>query len=194
MRTNQIKIHHNLDAAECEGSVEDQCKDQSDLVSDLVMKTISAPTFFQSHNGFVDGGLFAQDPASLCLILALKKGIPLHKIRLISIGTGEVPRKYESEHFDWGYKQWLPKLANVLWDSMVQKSEWMCRSMLGENYIRINPKLEKDYSLDDPTLIPEFTMLAEEHDLEPAFKFVKERIYNQSITSKFVNNIKSLFK
>lgn len=76
-------------------------------------------------------GMFAQDPSSSALMLAMspKRGLCKRpeEITLVSIGTGKVQRYIEDSSHDWGYVQWLPKLVNVFWDGMMLKSEHECR-------------------------------------------------------------------
>jgi hypothetical protein len=45
----------------------------------------------------------------------------------------------------------LPHITNVLWDGIFQKSDMMCREMLGEQYCRVNPVFEKEFALDSPS-------------------------------------------
>jgi patatin-like phospholipase/acyl hydrolase len=53
-----------------------------------------------SFQQYVDGGMFAHDPASCALTYALSKrrlGIPLEDIVLLSLGTGHVNHYYADE-------------------------------------------------------------------------------------------------
>lgn len=182
-----IKIHQNLT---------DRPGDCDKMMTDVVMQTIAAPTYFPAWQKHIDGGMYAQDPSSIALTLALDSGFRLDQIVMLSFGTGTVLRKYDSEHFDWGYKQWLPKLLNVVWDSMVDKSQWMCKTLLGESFIRVDPILDGDVPLDDPLQIPKLTEIADEFDLTGTFEFIDKKVYGNtgpSAIESFTNKLKSFF-
>jgi hypothetical protein len=69
----------------------------------------------------VDGGLFAHDPASCALTLAMSRlRRSCDSILLMSMGTGHVPKHISNEHCDWGVVQWFPHLTSLLWDGMVR--------------------------------------------------------------------------
>ncbi|PRP74836.1 hypothetical protein PROFUN_09536 [Planoprotostelium fungivorum] len=110
LRRCEPKVFHNFDS-----------EHEEELASDVVMRTISAPTFFPSYQGFVDGGIFAHDPSSqvLSFILSPKRmSRSPRDIFMLSLGTGKVFNYYESNGdppHDWGYVQWLPKLPACIW-------------------------------------------------------------------------------
>eukprot|EP00727_Mastigamoeba_balamuthi_P005590 m51a1_g1650 putative patatin family protein (738) ;mRNA; f:343511-346434 len=138
LRSCEVRYMHNLDAA----PGEEDCANV--LAADVVMRTTAAPTFFPSFQGFVDGGMFAQDPSNVALEFALSphRGIEacLEDVCLLSIGTGKVMRYYEDatdNGHDWGYMQWVPKLLTIFWDAMVLKSEASCRELLGSRYFKV---------------------------------------------------------
>jgi len=151
-------------------------------VVDVVLRSTAAPTFFPSHDNYVDGGMFAQDPASLALSLVMSPTRGLAKapeeIVLLSIGTGIVKRYYEDAHnHDWGYVQWVPKMLNLFWDAMVLKSAAMCRELLGPRYHRCNPDLETDIPLDDPLQLPTLVACAQDMDLAPTLEWIRVHVY-----------------
>lgn len=127
----------------------------------------------------IDGGLFAHDPASFALTLAMSrlKKSPAD-ISIFSIGTGYVPKTVEGDSHDWGMMQWLPYLANILWDGMVQKSEAICSELLGERYHRLNTLLEKELPMDEPGAIPVLTRAAYSSDISQAVTWIKKTYYS----------------
>jgi len=56
---------------------------------DVCMATAAAPTYFEAYGRFVDGGLFANNPALCAVIEAVKLGVRLENIEVISLGTGK---------------------------------------------------------------------------------------------------------
>jgi hypothetical protein len=98
---------------------------------------------------------------------------------LLSFGTGHVRHFYEdqSDAYDWGYMQWLPKISNILWDGMVKKSESLCESLLEERYFRLNPTLTEDIPMDQLMVLPELVRVASEVDLEPTKQWIRKHLY-----------------
>ena len=99
------------------------------------MATSAAPTYFEPYQvptahrtdrGFyslVDGGVFANNPASLALMEAIidskKAGNPLHldEILVVSLGTGSLTRRYPYEQAkNWGLIGWVQPLLNITLD------------------------------------------------------------------------------
>jgi patatin-like phospholipase/acyl hydrolase len=54
-RSWEPRLFTNLSASE---------EENEELASDIVMRTTAAPTYFPSYQSYVDGGMFAHDPAS----------------------------------------------------------------------------------------------------------------------------------
>eukprot|EP01105_Mastigella_eilhardi_P025446 TRINITY_DN691_c0_g1_i7.p1 TRINITY_DN691_c0_g1~~TRINITY_DN691_c0_g1_i7.p1 ORF type:complete len:584 (+),score=141.72 TRINITY_DN691_c0_g1_i7:228-1979(+) len=175
-RSCEIHYFHNLGGNR---SAEDSGEDE--LVRDIVMRTTAAPTFFPSYQQYVDGGMFAQDPSSAAVTFALspRLGYQVEEIYVFSVGTGKVPKFYEDPNHDhdWGYVQWLPKLLDILWDGMVQKSEYACRELLGDRYWRVNPQLQYDVPLDNPLELPTLVAAAEQFDLAPSVEWLRRTLY-----------------
>jgi len=170
-REMEICMFHNF--------TEDE-KTKDELVTDVIMRTAAAPTFFKSHQGYIDGGMFAHDPSSMCLIYVQNKlNIPREDIVLLGIGTGWVPHFFESnsEH-DWGYYQWIPKVNTVLWDCMVRKSELICAQILEDRFHKLNPFLDKEVPFDDPTLSDVFATIGKNFDLTETIAWIKKNVYN----------------
>ena len=99
------------------------------------MATSAAPAYFEPYQvpsahrterGFyslVDGGVFANNPASLALMEAIidskKAGTPLRleDILVVSLGTGSLTRRYPyDEAKNWGLLGWVQPLLNITLD------------------------------------------------------------------------------
>ena len=78
-------------------------RDQNVRVSDAVLASCSAPTYFDPHvvndtYQLVDGGLWANNPSLVAAIDAhYRLGVPLEDIRVLSIGTGKSTTFYPSQ-------------------------------------------------------------------------------------------------
>lgn len=115
----------------------------------------AAPTYFppvkSSANPprwLVDGGLIANDPA-LCIITeALRSGIALEDIKVLSLGSGIAdkfsgdPEKYGEASQSWGQVAWLHHgIINDLFSGNTTVTKYQATQLLKENYFRINDVL-----------------------------------------------------
>lgn len=157
------KIFHNYDT---EGN------DGQELALDVALRTSAAPTYFPSHQGYIDGGIVANNPATCAIGRAVKSGIPLERIVMISIGTGTAPTYVEGDRLDWGYKQWVPKLLPLIMDGMVGIPDYICEQLLPNRYVRIHPFLPEEVELDDVDRIDDLIEWADDVDLRRAVELL----------------------
>ncbi|GAM24450.1 hypothetical protein SAMD00019534_076250 [Acytostelium subglobosum LB1] len=149
-----------------------------EVVSDALLRSGAAPTFFPSYQGFIDGGVFCNNPGMAAMSLAMSPkndNIPANKIICLSLGTGLSPHYMEGgPDYDYGLLNWAPKLGNLFMGSQVDFLAQLCDNILGERYHRINPLLGVHTSMDDPKLVSELATLANEVDLQPTFNWIEE--------------------
>ncbi len=142
---------------------------------DVALRTSAGPIFFPIYQGFVDGGLYANNPSMCALAQALStplggKGEPMRptEIRLLSVGTGLTGSGLNVENAPWGWKQWLLDLrrpfalVEAFFESGMMAVDFQCKSILGENFMRLNPPMKLggellDFDLEDSTMPPEGT-------------------------------------
>ena len=120
--------------------------------------TSAAPTFFPSYafeNGIelVDGGLYANNPTSLLMRSmydsALKKDeylLPLEVI-MVSLGTGEAPVNVIPSNAGWANAA-QPVIDTLMNTSSRAVHQSMSTFFPEKQYLRINPELGRDMSLD----------------------------------------------
>ncbi len=126
-------------------------------VIDVAMASSAAPVYFPSYNRYIDGGVVATDPSLASVIYAMtEENIQgINKIRLLSIGTGYVYNSIKEDTTKWGALNWIdgknPSLPiiTVNFEANLKLSQLFCDQLLGENYLKVNPKLGKDVGLDD---------------------------------------------
>lgn len=141
---------------------------------DAALATSAAPTYFPPHEiseylgYFVDGGLFANNPALTAVIEALRGGLvdDLSDVRVLSLGTGHdlqgippsVFKKYKP--LDWGSSKWLwpsawgthvPSMAliSLMFDATAAGATAAADQLLGAAFCRADVPLDKPYALDD---------------------------------------------
>lgn len=73
---------------------------------EIARMSSAAPTYFAPWKGHVDGGIITNNPSMIALTAAIHKaGVPLDRIRILSIGTGTpAPTVYDPE----AMKSWRP--------------------------------------------------------------------------------------
>ncbi len=196
-------VFHNLDVlgATENTAVQDGPTPDTSIV-DAIMCSSAAPLYFPPHRhpdfGYcVDGGLFANCPASIALALAdrankikadrANKRIKVD-VRVLSIGTGaqlnriEIPSSPFEKAEEFGALAWLSPLArardpqgedrtpafpllSALFDASSAAHNYICKQLLGEDYLRVQVYLEKPISLDaaDPDSLNRIEKAASVH-------------------------------
>ena len=166
----EVKVFHNIQSG----------GNEEDLVSDVVLRSSAAPTYFPAHQNYVDGGMFAHSPAPLAICELINSGVKNSEIYCLSFSTGRAKHNesLHSEHnYNWGVSQWIPRLPTVLWDGMIQHANILSRSLLGERFYRIDPMLEKELPMDDPELLPVLSKVGKDHNLEECFEWIQKNFY-----------------
>jgi patatin-like phospholipase/acyl hydrolase len=153
-------------------------------VVDVALRSAAAPTYFPSHQGFIDGGVMANNPSTAAIAMALGHSQPapqLSDIRLLSIGTGLTPSIIKTNTTGWGAIQWLlnpfgtpsEPILNILFDGVVEADSTMSHDLLGKRYWRLNPLLPRPTTLDDWRAFPELIKTANDYDLGPALDWIE---------------------
>jgi len=112
---------------------------------DAAQATAAAPTYFQpatvAGRRFVDGGLFANNPAPFGLVEAFKAGRSTREIKLVDIACPAAPPAARSTC--GGLVGVLPTIVDACIDSGVDAAAHCCETILGANYLQIMPELHK---------------------------------------------------
>jgi uncharacterized protein len=159
LRTWKPKFFHNTDS---EGA------DCRELLVDVLMRSCAAPTMLPSYQGFIDGGVTANNPAMTAVAQALATGgAELGSIRLLSFGTGTNLEYIGGKRHDWGLAQWSPFLLRLLGAGSMGVVEFECSRILGECFHRLATILPERIGMDDVKRIDELIALADAIDLAP---------------------------
>jgi uncharacterized protein len=150
--------------------------DADEFIVDVALRTSAAPTYFPSYQGYIDGGVIANNPSVSAMAQALDAdtgGQTLSDLRLLSIGTGENPTYLAGQSLDWGYAQWAKPLINLMIDGVMGVSDYECRRILRGNYHRVSSLLPRPMKLDDVKSIPDLLKAADAVDLSAAVAWLK---------------------
>jgi len=129
------KFFHNFPGTDTDGARR---------LVDIALYTSAAPTYFPSVDGFIDGGVVANNPsmAALAQTQDSRAEIPnrpsLSEIRLLSIGTGKVLSRIEGKRRNWGFTQWAKPLVKLMLQGTEGVPGYQCHQMLGERYHRLD--------------------------------------------------------
>ncbi|MEG3834652.1 patatin-like phospholipase family protein [Microcoleus sp. MON2_D6] len=165
----------NPDAEECD-SIHSRKLCSGFKMWEAAMATSAAPTFFppyeletahttdEGHYALVDGGVFANNPASIAMMEAMisykkKTDEELHRkdTLVVSLGTGSVTRRYKyRDAKNWGQIKWALPLLNVVLDGQSESVAFQLQQLMvskgdkdnNRNYYRFQLQLSSDNGQD----------------------------------------------
>lgn len=169
------KFFHNF-------PVEDKSDDdRPQLVVDVLCRTSAAPTFFPIYQGYIDGGVVANNPSMCAVAEALNpktgKQSP-QDIRLLSMGTGNQFRAVDSQDGNYGLIAWAQHgLIDIILGGMEGLADYQCSQLLGDCYQRLNPVLDPPLGLDaaKPEDIRKLLDAADQADLSRAIAWIERQ-------------------
>jgi patatin-like phospholipase/acyl hydrolase len=148
------KVFHNVEGPDSDGK---------QLVRDVALYTCSAPTYFPVADGYIDGGVYANNPSMVGLAQALDSrnessalaGTKVEDIVLLSLGTGDNVNSIgaKNRNADWGLGQWAKPIIEIMMDGAVGIADYQCQRLLGDRYMRGNVTFDKYIKMDDVSKI-----------------------------------------
>ncbi|HXF84440.1 MAG TPA: patatin-like phospholipase family protein [Anaerolineales bacterium] len=170
-RTWKPKIFHNFPGPDSDGS---------ELAYKVGLYTSAAPTYFPSVDGYVDGGVYANNP-SMCALaqtqdVRIRNRPALEEIVMLSIGTGTSLVYIPGKRHNWGFAQWAKPLISLILDGVSGIADYQCRKILGEDYHRLAPVFPPGVSLplDAVDRIPDMVRFAEGVDLSATIRWLRK--------------------
>jgi patatin-like phospholipase/acyl hydrolase len=153
--------------------------DCESLVRDVATATSAAPTYFPSYNGYVDGGVVANNPSASAMSMMLNpkavgRRMNRREIRVLSIGTGSTSESIQKNNVNWGILQWGTHIIDIFMQGVGDVPTYMCQALLQEHFCRINPIYDpgKLPALDGWKRADELVALGESVDLTDTIKWV----------------------
>lgn len=170
-RSWKPKFFHNFDGDDNDGE---------HTAYKVALYTSAAPTYFPSVDGYVDGGVIANNPSMAALLQTqdkrakIKNRPDLDEVILLSIGTGKPQFYIAGDRNDWGYAQWAKPILNVMFDGGMGLVEYQCEQLLGDHYHRISPILERAIDVDSCDLVEDLVSVADDLDLKESVGWLKD--------------------
>jgi patatin-like phospholipase/acyl hydrolase len=170
-RTWKPKLFHNFPGSN---------NDRQILAADVGLYTSAAPTYFPSVEGYVDGGVYASNPA-MCALAQTQDGRyqptpPLDEVILLSLGTGVNLQYIKGRSHDWGYAQWVKPLISLMLDGTAGIADYQCGQILGDRYHRLAPvfPVGTTVPMDDVKKIPYMIEFADSLPIDETIKWLKQ--------------------
>jgi hypothetical protein len=172
-RTWKPKIFHNFPGADSDGG---------ESIVDVALYTTAAPTFFPSVDGYIDGGVFANNPSMIALAQAISTSNKKNEragvddIVMLSIGTGASLSYITGQTLDWGLAQWAKPLISVLTEGVAGISDYQSRQLLGDRYHRLQVTFDpsENIALDDVDKIPRMNQIGQDADLDDVIEWIRD--------------------
>ena len=151
-RTWKPKLFHNFPGPG---------NDRSELAYKVGLYTAAAPTYFPSVDGYIDGGVYANNPAMCALAQTqderyMDPAVDMKDVVVLSLGTGTSLYSIKGKTHDWGYAQWIKPLISLMLDGISGIADYQCSQMLRDRYHRLAPVFPPDVSIsmDEVKKIP----------------------------------------
>lgn len=161
------KFFHNFDCPDADLEVP---------VWQVAMYTSAAPTYFKSYDGYVDGGVVANNSSMSAVVQALDRRHNgthmLGDLRLLSLGTGETSQYVEGNEVDFGMTS-VATLMDMVLDGTEDVPHHQCKVLLAGNYRRLDPCNYKGYAMDDWKKSDYFVKLGDSTDLGDVPEWLK---------------------
>lgn len=152
--------------------------DLDEPIVDIALRTSAAPTYFPSYQGYIDGGVVANNPSMCALAQALHTntgGQSLDDCRVLSFGTGYDAKHIDGDTLDWGWGQWARPLVSLMIGGVAGVADYQCRQLLGEKYLRVDRLFDRPVNLDDkrPETLRYLIEQAREVPIEPIVEWLQ---------------------
>ena len=148
------------------------------LAANVGLYTAAAPTYFPSVDGYVDGGVYANNPAMCALAQTQDKRYSprpsLDEVVLLSLGTGTSLQYIKGRSHDWGYVQWVKPLISLMLDGTAGIADYQCQQILGQRYNRLAPIFPEGVTvpMDDVDKIPYMIEFSEKLNIDRTLEWL----------------------
>lgn len=124
------------------------------LMTDVLLESSAAPTYYPPHLNMVDGGVCNNSPALSAVIEACKLyNCTVRDVLCISLGTGSDMRPYDgAKAADWGVLSWIEPLLSIFMDGTSSLADFHLGRLLPDaNVLRLQCDVTGDLAQMDNT-------------------------------------------
>lgn len=172
------KIFHNFEG---DGTNKDY-SDKDYEVKKVALYTSSAPTYFPVADGYIDGGVFANNPSNIAIAQAIahnnspNERARLEDISLLSIGSGVTLQSKKEKDADWGSVQWVSPLIDILMEGVAGIADFQAKQLLGQRYSRLQIYFneENKINLDDVGKLADMDIIANSYDISETAMWIDQ--------------------
>ncbi|ELP87631.1 hypothetical protein EIN_146350 [Entamoeba invadens IP1] len=149
-------------------------------VVDACMRSSSAPIFFDSYEGYLDGALFENNPVTCAFPMLFGKtgnvNVRPQDVVCLSISTGapNVPYISQEEYGNAGFLKWAPRTLDLFQYSRRDMSNTIGKELLGERYFRLDPKMPNGLRINSISECEKIIDCGKNIDLTSLEEWVKE--------------------
>jgi patatin-like phospholipase/acyl hydrolase len=163
-----------------------RCSDNANTrLVDAVVSSSSAPAAYPSYGRNVDGDVLANDPSVLALSTIFKNicGISMNDVNLLAFGTGDYCNYVDGDTtkfsaYDWFVKNQGSPYYEMSVFAVTMATEYIADNFLGDNYLKLNPKLSEDIGFLDYTQVSKLFAYADRFDISNAISFINKKWLN----------------
>jgi len=140
-------------------SVDPKFQDTDWNMWEVVRASVAAPTYFSPWRGYIDGGVYANNPSVVGIVAAVKDlKARMEDIEVCSIGTGEIFPNARSATGFLTSLQWGDYLVHAMLDGAAMTMHDMAARTFAEygaikSYLRIQFPNPCDFQIDDPAVV-----------------------------------------
>jgi Dyp-type peroxidase family len=173
LRSWKPKVFHSFRRADGSEPPNKQGKpDREQRAADVALYSSAAPSYFPTAKGYIDGGVYANNPSMCALAQVLDARYePFPKpsvdhITMLSVGAGRTGLFIDGKKdHNWGIAPWaLHHYFDLTMDAAVGIADYECRQMLGdENYRRceVDFPAGESFTIDDVKRINRIRRIAD---------------------------------
>lgn len=186
MRRWRPKLFHNfvrLDDPHADRERKIRKPDREHFAWEVALYTTAAPSYFPSVDGYIDGGVYANNPSMCALAQAFDERYEgaatrqLRDIALLSVSAGRNATFIKQKTLRGGALWWGTRYVGITMDGTVGVADYECAQMLGSSgYRRLNADFPAGMKvkLDDVKKVGELKTFADAIPVEEDAQWLRQ--------------------